>query len=371
MGTRRESRAVNSENLRPRRARNSRARSGAKVFWFALFAVFVALAVIVGVTQVSRIQNYFSQFGVEDYPGPGTTAVQIVIHPGDTGTDVANALVAADVVKDFKLIFKEIVAQNPTFYPGTYELKKKMSSAQALLLLTSGNSRVINKVTVKEGLRIQNVLKELSVGLQIPLADLKTAAKDFKALGIPDSEVSAEGWLFPATYEFEPGTQAKTVLTRMVDRTIQELSDQAVPQTKWHSVLTLASIIQKEARISKDFFKVSRVFTNRIKIGMHLQSDATVSYGSGGKTVTTTDAERADPNGFNTYVHPGLPIGPISAPGALAIDAALHPAKGNWLFFCTVNLQTGETVFSETVAEHEIAVAQFQSWLRANPGWND
>jgi UPF0755 protein len=132
----------------------------------------------------------------------------------------------------------------------------------------------------------------------------------------------------------------------------------------------MASIIEKEARLKDDFYRVSRVFSNRIKVGMHLQSDATVSYGSGGTTVTTTDAERADPNGYNTYVHAGLPVGPISAPGATAIDAALNPTKGDWLFFCTVNLKTGETVFSETMAQHEVAVAQWQRWMRENPGWN-
>jgi UPF0755 protein len=137
-----------------------------------------------------------------------------------------------------------------------------------------------------------------------------------------------------------------------------------------HKVLTLASIIQKEAAIAEDFYKVSRVFTNRLDIGMHLQSDATVSYGTGGTTVTTTDAERSDPNGYNTYRYPGLPIGPISAPGSRAIDAALNPSKGSWLYFCAVNLKTGETVFSTTYAEHQIAVAQWQAWMRANPGWN-
>jgi UPF0755 protein len=103
---------------------------------------------------------------------------------------------------------------------------------------------------------------------------------------------------------------------------------------------------------------------------MHLQSDATVSYGSGGTTVTTTDAERADGNLYNTYVHAGLPVGPIGAPGETAIDAALHPADGTWLYFCAINLKTGETVFSTTLAEHGRAVKKWQQWMRENPGWN-
>jgi len=116
---------------------------------------------------------------------------------------------------------------------------------------------------------------------------------------------------------------------------------------------------------------VSRVFLNRLQQGWDLQSDATVAYGTGNThTVTTTDAERADAgNPYNTYVHPGLPVGPISNPGDLAINAAIHPAAGTWMFFVTWNLKTGETIFSTTEAEHEAAVAQWQQWMRDNPGY--
>jgi UPF0755 protein len=100
---------------------------------------------------------------------------------------------------------------------------------------------------------------------------------------------------------------------------------------------------------------------------MHLQSDATVSYGVNGTTVSTTDAERANDNPYNTYLYPGLPVGPISAPGSVAIDAALHPVSGKWLYFCTINLETGETVFSDTWSQHERAVAQWQAWMKDHP----
>jgi UPF0755 protein len=102
---------------------------------------------------------------------------------------------------------------------------------------------------------------------------------------------------------------------------------------------------------------------------MHLQSDATVSYGVGGNTVSTSKADRANKNGYNTYLYPGLPIGPISAPGSVAIDAALNPADGKWFYFCTINLETGETLFSETYAQHQVAVEQWLAWMRENPGY--
>jgi UPF0755 protein len=103
---------------------------------------------------------------------------------------------------------------------------------------------------------------------------------------------------------------------------------------------------------------------------MPLQSDATVSYGVRGSTVATSDADRADPNLYNTYKYPGLPVGPIAAPGSLAIDAAVNPVAGKWLYFVTVNLKTGETVFTETYAEHLVAVKQWLAWMRENPGYD-
>jgi UPF0755 protein len=229
---------------------------------------------------------------------------------------------------------------------------------------------VVNKVTIKEGLRVGQVFSELSKATGVAQSDFAALLHQPTAIGVPANEVSIEGWLFPATYLFAPDLSAKQILTQMVTRTVQELDHYGVALADRHRVLTLASIVQKEARQSADFYKVSRTFLNRINIGMPLQSDATVSYGSGGTTVTTTDAERADPNGYNTYVHTGLPIGPISGPGSRAIDAVLHPAAGTWLYFCAINLATGETVFSTTIAEHEAAVAKFRAWMAANPGWN-
>ena len=94
-----------------------------------------------------------------------------------------------------------------------------------------------------------------------------------------------------------------------------------------------------------------------------------MAYGTGNThLVTTTDEERGDAgNAYNTYVHEGLPVGPISNPGDLALDAAVNPADGAWLFFVTVDLDSGETTFSDTFAQHQEAVAQWQAWMREHP----
>ncbi|MFM5951193.1 MAG: endolytic transglycosylase MltG [Micrococcales bacterium] len=305
-----------------------------------------------------------------DFQGSGSGQVEFVIKSGDTGETVASNLVKMGVTKNFSFTYKRIIARNSQFVPGTFKLQKGMAADKALDLLGDPSSKLVTRVTVKEGLRINNVLSVLSKASSIPLNEFENAVKDPTVYGLPGNIPNMDGYLFPATYEIEPGAQATDIIRQMVDRMSSELNKFGVKDADRHRVLTMASIIQKEARQTPDFYKVSRVFYNRIDKGMHLQSDATVSYGSGGTTVTTTDSERADGNGYNTYVHAGLPIGPIGAPGSTAIDAALHPAEGTWLYFCAVNLKTGETVFSTTYADHGKAVKQWQQWMRDNPGWN-
>jgi len=333
-------------------------------------AVLALVLVVVGLLNRTAIRNYIDELSGNDYSGSGHGNVTLVIHDGESGEAVAQSMVDQGIVKTFNKVYRLILARKQTFYPGSFSMHQQMSAASALDLIAKPETQIVNKVTIKEGLRVGQVFAQLSAATKLPIADFEAFLHKPAAIGVPSSEVSIEGWLFPATYLFGPDLTAKQILTKMAARTVQELDHYQVAVSDRHRVLTLASIIQKEARHAADFYKVSRTFLNRIAINMPLQSDATVSYGSGGTTVTTTDAERADPNGYNTYVHTGLPIGPISGPGSRAIDAALHPAAGSWLYFCAINLATGETVFSTTIAQHEVAVAKFRAWMAANPGWN-
>ena len=334
----------------------------------ALLAIFALVAVgTVAYANKGRIRDVFEQLAGNDYVGSGHGSVQISIASGDTGEIVALKLEAAGVVKDFRNTYKIILELNPTFYPGTFNLAKQMSSRSAIEALTSGASAAIEKITIKEGMRLTGILKLLSEKTGIPRSELDAAASDLSLWHLPAAAPSLEGYLFPATYSFAPDVTAKQAIGALRDRMDEEISKFNIPAEKVHRVLTLAGLIQKEARQTQDFYKVSRVFLNRIKAGMKLQSDATVSYGVGGSTVNTSAAERATDNPYNTYLHAGLPVGPISAPGSVAIDAALNPASGNWLYFVTVNLETGETVFSNTYAEHEKAVELWRAWMKEHP----
>ena len=137
-----------------------------------------------------------------------------------------------------------------------------------------------------------------------------------------------------------------------------------------YRVLTLASIIQRESGPNvEDMYKIARVFQNRLDQGMRLESDATVAYGTGNyHTVWTTDAEREDAsNTWNTYANDGLPIGPIGLPGdrTPSTRRSTRP-KVDWLFFVTVNLKTGETVFSNNADDHSAAAEQLYAWCDAS-----
>jgi len=341
---------------------------------FRLFAFIAIVAVIVGsIAYLNRqsVRGFYEQITGAEYSGVGLATVELVVERGDTGSEVARKLVEADVTKSLDITLRTIYATNPTFFPGTYILPSQISAAKAIQYLVNPNNAINKKVTIREGLRITSVLELLATSTGLSLESLKEAADELKSFDIPDEAPSLEGYLFPATYSFDPSQNAKEILAVLVNRTKEQLLEDGVAKKDWHKILTLASVIQREARQEQDFYKVSRVFINRLEVNMPLQSDATVSYGVNGNTFQTSAADRADANPYNTYKYPGLPIGPISGVGALAIDAALNPASGKWLYFVSVNLKTGETVFSETYAQHEAAVEIWRDWLRENPDWND
>lgn len=306
-----------------------------------------------------------------DYAGSGTGEVVVTIRPGDVGETIAETLAEADVVKTADAFYELLLKQDPQvdFHPGSFTLKKQMSAQAALDALRDPANAIQLTVTIPEGESADGAFERLAEVTGITVTEFAAAAKDPTAFGVPKQFPSIEGFLFPATYTFEPDDTAESILQKLVDRMFQALDEHGVSKKEAFTTLTLASIVQREAGSNLDDFpKIARVFLNRLDIGMNLQSDATVAYGTGRThTVWTTPEERADAsNKYNTYANPGLPIGPIGLPGDVAIDAAVNPASGDWLFFMPINLETGETVFSNTAEEHEVAVQQLGEWCTAH-----
>lgn len=349
----------------------------------ALVGWLVALGIVVGLGAVAYqfLQGPINA-AIEklqpapDYAGNGIGTVDVTIESGHTGTDIGNTLVKAGVVKSLRAFLAAVNEASPTpqFYPGVYRMAEQMSAKSALARLADPEAKLVNAFVIPEGTKLVTALKIIAEGTKVPLDQLTAASNEPPSgYGLPAEAKSLEGFLFPATYSIDPGTSAHDILKQLVDRQFKALDDAGVPvEQRWRTIV-LAALVQREAGLAADYPKVARVFLNRLDPKLWdsglLQSDATVSYGVGSEgRVETTPAERADAaNVYNTYVHPGLPPGPISNPGDVAIRAALHPADGPWLYFVTVNLDSGETIFSTTLQEHEAAVTKWQAWMRDHP----
>jgi UPF0755 protein len=357
------------------RAQKRRNRTGG---WIALTIVVVLIGGVVAGgawawnTFGTRVQEFFAGESVDDYAaGMATGEAQLTIASGDTGQPVSQKLFDAGVTKTASSLYDYMVQNDVTFtfQPGVYKLQQKMTSPAVLDALKDPANRLENRVQLPEGLTVAQSVQRISDQMTLPL-DQVQAAVDAGPAAYGVNASSLEGWLFPATYQFDPGVTAEQVVQRMVDRTRESLANAGVPADQEQRILTIASIIQREARSQEDFYKVSRVIQNRLDQGMKLQMDSTAQYGYGqlhaGSASTSAEAQ-FDDNPYNTYVIDGLPAGPISNPGDQAIDAAMKPADGPWLFFVTVNLDTGETVFSSTADEHQAAVNQWIGWCKDHP----
>lgn len=356
-------------------------RSGRKILTLLLALVLVGGA---GVAAVTVLKPLFSSIGGSggdstdvDFAGPGEGAVKIVVAEGQTGEDIATTLRDNGVTKT-RTAYLDAAKGDPAaasaIQPGTYTLKKGMTGVGAFKFLINPANAARNGTTIREGLWASEIYTKLSEATGVPVADYEAAAKDAAAIGLPaEAGGNVEGWLFPSTYQFPDQATAVQQLSMMVKMTVTQLASAGVPMAEAEKTLILASIIEAEAKGEADRGKVAQVLLNRVantgapSYGL-LQLDSTVSYGIKQRTVTTTDAARADKNPWNTYVRPGLPVGPISNPGMASIKAAMNPTPGPWMFFVAVNPITGETKFATTLAEHDRYVKEFQAFCQANKG---
>ena len=339
-----------------------RRRIAVAVVALAVLAV-IALAVLLGARVFDRI------FGAPaDYSGRGTGSVQVQVHPGDSITAIGQTLEDNEVVRSVDAFVEAADASDKasTIGPGVYRLRKHMKASLALALLLDPNSLVQARVVVPEGLRMRDIFARIDAASDdITLAQLQQAAKDPAALGVPawGAGHSLEGFLFPATYNFPPGTTATQALTAMVRRFDDEAKSlDLVHKAKLvgyspYEVLTLASIVEREGRVTTDYPKIAEVFYNRLHQGMNLGSDATLFYvlPPDHGPLTHSDLQLDSP--YNTRLHSGLPPTPIASPGTAALTAALQPEKGPYLYFVTID-KSGRAAFATTLEEFNKLVAQ-------------
>ncbi len=363
-----------------------------KEVWYKVrsaFAVLLSLSVFIGGGWFlyTKAHDAWMDFRTaEDYIGEGVAPVEVTIPAGSTTTQIANILLQADVVKTAKAFTREAAsnADSASIQAGRYNLRTQLPAKTALAMLLNPKNQVHNRMTLREGLRLSEAVTAMAKATGLPRKDFQKALKDWKKLGLPTwARRGAEGFLFPDTYELADKPTVKSVLksiTTNFNTVTQDLNFGDAANALGYSpyeVLVMASIIQREAGPNPDDLpKIARVFYNRLDPQLwpvgKLQSDATVAYANNitGR-VFTTDAERALKSPYNTYYVKGLPVGPITSPTKKAMDAALHPADGDWVYFTVVNLDTGETAFANNLNDHNANVAKLQAWCQASQANRD
>jgi UPF0755 protein len=311
-----------------------------------------------------------------DYAGTGSGTVLVEVRKGDSAPDIGRTLMVKGVVKSVDA-FTHAARRDPRsvgIQVGFYEMRRKMSAVSALALLLDGTHRSQNVLTVPEGLRVDQVVALLVRHTTFSAREYDAVLARPRGLGLPSyARGRAEGYLFPATYELAPDATPRTILAAMVrryDAAARDLHLTARARALGyspHDVMTVASIVQAEGRLSRDFPKIARVVYNRLQKRKPLQLDTTIVYISrtSGK-LTTTARQRSVRSPYNTYRHAGLPPTPIAAPGEQAIKAALDPTPGRWVYFVTTDPETGAMSFATTYAGHLKHVRQFQAYCRAH-----
>ncbi|MGL5824110.1 MAG: endolytic transglycosylase MltG [Nocardioides sp.] len=338
--------------------------------WPGVLAVVLSLVLLVGgsVLAVTKGMGLLSDrlSSAEDFPGPGGDKVLFEVKEGDTIAAMGRGLKEQGIVKSVDA-FTEAASAEPAstgIQVGNYQLRTEMAAADVLKVLVDPTQLVRREITVPEGLRAIDIIDLLAEKSGFKRAAFTKVLADPSAIGLPkQAKGKVEGYLFPATYDFGPKPNPKTMLTAMVDRWKQSAKALKLKRKAKRlgytpaQVMTIASLIESEANLPDDLGKVSRVIYNRLENPDNetrgkLQLDATVLYALDKKSGVALTADELDVDSpYNTRRYAGLPPGPIESPGDAAIKAALKPTPGPWLYYVTVNLATSETKFTDDYDE--------------------
>ena len=272
--------------------------------------------------------------------GGGSAPVRVVVPTGASFRAAADSLAHAGVIGSSRLfrLYAKVNGSDRAIRPGTYELRPDMSWRDVLDALTSGDA-IVATVTIPEGWSLSQIVPVLARRLELPVDSVTAAVGDSALrarLGVPTPTL--EGYLFPETYTFSPGTSARDAVTEMVREFEKRWKPEWTAQLDSlgftrHQLVTLASIVEKEARVPEERPVIAAVYRNRLRDGMLLQADPTVQYARGEHVARVLFKHLEIDSPYNTYRYPGLPPGPIASPGAASLQAAAFPADVPYLYF--------------------------------------
>lgn len=361
-------------------ARNASRERHRRLAWRVTVVLIVVVALVAGGAllvgyvnerlAVRRQSQTSSQTEATDWPGPGYGSVEFTVEKGESSASIGEHLAKAGIVASASAFTGTVVARQAegSLQPGVFSLKYHMSSAQVVAILTNpANARGL--ITVTQSSRVSQVVSQAATLMKKPVSDFQ-ALLDRKGAGIlpPEAGGSYEGWLQPDTYDPKKYDSAQALFKDMVRKRIAYLDGNNVPKgAERERLLTVASIICGEVNKPEYYARVSRVIQNRLERNMPLGMDSVVAYGNNVEPSAVTQAMLSSTsNPYNNRIRKGLPPTPINNPGIESIRAAQNPEPGDWLYFVTVNLDTGETKFTADEKQFEQYAKEYHEWSARN-----
>jgi UPF0755 protein len=276
--------------------------------------------------------------------------VAFEIKTGQTVTDVIEGLNSRGLIKDKKkvLAYIEKNGMDTKVVPGKYSISNSVSLYNLVRYMNTGIlDDVPVKVTIPEGYNVEEIAGALEAKGIISKSDFLNSCKEYV---LPDyikkdtkRKYALEGYLFPDTYEFYKGSSGKAIIDEMTStfkQVVGEISKKTgktITNDELDKYITMASVVEKEAKVQSERGKIASVFYNRLNIGMKLQSCATVLYSLGYHKDKLSDSDLTVNSPYNTYLVSGIPVGPIANPGRACIEAAISPDKTDYLYFVSKN----------------------------------
>ncbi len=350
--------------------------------WVAV-VLSISVLVVIGLGVRAAIGLIPSFGDAEDYVGDGSGSVEVEVVTGQSLSEIGQTLKKAGVVASVEAWVDATQAnsRSGSIAPGRYAMRTGMSAQSALVLMLEPSTRITDKLLLREGLRLWESVGVINDSTGLSKARLtKVATTNGTAIGLPRyARDNAEGFLFPATYELPKDLTATEVISTLVARWEDAAGEvnltanaKKIGRTPYE-IMIIASLIQAEGH-PDDFAKVSRVIYNRLDpdtwggTAGFLQMDATVNYALKSSEINlTTEQLTGTKSRFNTYLHVGLPPTPINSPGQAAMEAALNPADGPWLYYVTVNPDSGQTKFTDDYDEFLGFRNELSEWYKSNP----
>ncbi len=326
--------------------------------------LLLALSTSITLTGCSGVMS-----SMNEAVDPSDTAeIHVTIPSGASTTGISELLEEEGLIRNatvFKILSKDLEADGK-MQAGEYVLTKSMSSEEMIEKFVSGDVYIETfAFTIPEGYETRQIIEKLSADKLIDKARfeelLESESFDYRFLEDASPTTHLEGYLFPETYEMKVGSNEEQIINKMLTQFDHIFKDTYYDRAKElgmtvNEVITLASVIEREAQLDSERAVISGVFHNRIAKGWKLQSCATVQYILGERKEVLSYDDIAIESPYNTYINAGLPPAPIASPGEKSIIAALYPEDTDYMFFVASGENNGSHIFSKTLKEHEKAI---------------